>query len=504
MSTWRALAVCFALSSPLVGQAPPEVDRVVEEARFAASQDRNEEAARLFERAVALDPSRRFRLLREWADQLTWSGRHRDAEPLYREALGIPSPAPGEARRARMGLAFSLSLDDRRLAEAAHEYDVLVREDPSDVEAARHLARVESWRGRQRRARSLLSPLVAANPGSRDAAFDLARAEWWMGRGDLAIGTLDALLARFPGWDPALALRAEILRESRHDTRDEVRVSSQSDDLGIVQNLLEQTTRWDTGRSSLGLRYQYSLFSPPSPDGDVRVQRPALFGQRRFSDDLELHANFSVDLIRPSGGDGHTVPTWDAWLTWWPSDVLRVDLGTRRMTFDNVKSLRLGIAATQISLSAEFTPDSLWKGTVRLDGADLTDGNRRLGGFLEAGYRLLDQPHVLAGVRSNAFRFAQQLSNGYFNPEDYLSAVVFAHGWGRLGRGVWWDLDASRGREWAHPDGAKPTSSAAGRISWEATDRLKVSLFADVFSSRMASSGGFSRATAGLSARWGW
>ena len=66
-------------SSPALAQGSQDV---VERARQAASTNDNNEAARLFEQAIAASPERRGELLLEYADQLAYSGRPAEAVPL--------------------------------------------------------------------------------------------------------------------------------------------------------------------------------------------------------------------------------------------------------------------------------------------------------------------------------------------------------------------------------------------------------------------------------------
>ena len=69
----------LGLAGPVQAQVP---DDLVANARRAAGTNDNREAARLFEQAIQLAPTRRREWLPEYADQLAYAGRPAEAVPL--------------------------------------------------------------------------------------------------------------------------------------------------------------------------------------------------------------------------------------------------------------------------------------------------------------------------------------------------------------------------------------------------------------------------------------
>lgn len=505
-SAWKAAAaLLLATALPLPAQPVPGQDSLVARAREAARTDRNVESTHLFREAIATDPSRRGELLLELADQMTYSGESKAAIPLYREVLARPGLASVDERRALSGLALALSWNDY-LDEALRIYERLVAEDPGSFEARRDAARVLSWRGRHRAARTKLAALLKERPNDPETAVLLAQAERWSGRPDLATATLRSLLSRQPDHRVARTLLEELDLLARPQSTAGANVSNQSDGLGIATAWIEHEATYGSGRTEAGGRLEHLRYLPdPGRGDDIWVLRPGVHGKHRFGDAWEGNAWVFVDLIRPQGPEPpRDVLTFDAWATHWPNDVVRIDAGLKRATFDNAKSQLLGIAALTGSLSADVTPNERLDLKARVDYGDFTDGNRRTGWSAEGAYRVLHIPRLLIGVRYTGFSFAERLDSGYFNPERYQSVAATIHAWGPIGRKLSWDVEGNWGEEFVVPDGDKPTWGAGGKLTWKPTKTIEVKAWGGHFDSRLASSAGFARSWVGLSvgARW--
>lgn len=499
------MALFLSIAIPLSAQPVPSAESLITGAREAARTDRNAESARLFEQAIAADPSKRSDLLVELADQMTYSGESRAAIPLYREVLARRGLSKRDELRTLSGLALALSWSDQ-LGEALRIYEQLIAGDPGSFENRRNEARVLSWRGRHRVARRKLEALLEERPDDPETTVLLAQAERWSGRPDLAAATLRSLISRRPDHGSASGLLRELDLHTRPQTNAGGNASNQSDGLGIATAWMEHEAVYESGLSAAGGRIEHVRYMPdPGGGDDLRVWRPGIHGRRRFGDVWEANARASVELIRPSGSERpRDVFTFDTWVTHWPSDLLRVDVGVRRATFDNVKSQLLGIAALTGSLSVDVTPNERLALKARADYGDFTDGNRRTGWTAEGSYGVLRDPKVRIGVRYTGFSFAEQRSSGYFNPERYQSVVATLHAWGQIGRRLTWDVDGNWGEEYVVPDGNKPTWGAGGKVTWQPTETVEVKAWGGHFDSRVASSAGFARSWLGLSigARW--
>ncbi|HYC04052.1 MAG TPA: tetratricopeptide repeat protein [Azospirillaceae bacterium] len=185
------------------------IARLIRDAREAAREDRNADSAALFERALAEAPWRRDELLREYADQLTYSGRARDALPLYREVLARPDLAEEERLRARRGEALALSWS-RELQGALAAYRSLRKDRPDDLEAVLGEARVLTWLFRYDEARDAYRDLLErglapeeANRVGREIA-ETARAAARADRNAVAAGLFAQALRAAPSLRPGL------------------------------------------------------------------------------------------------------------------------------------------------------------------------------------------------------------------------------------------------------------------------------------------------------------
>lgn len=492
-------ALALGLASPLLSSEA--ADGLVTRARAAAHGDRNGESARLFEEALRIDPSIRPAILREYADQLTYSGDARRAIPLFREFLAVPQPA-AEQLRARLGLALALSWSDRN-RESKQEYERALALDPSNEDSQRSLGRVQSWRGKQRDARARLSRFLAGHPDDTEALFLRAQANVWSGRSDLAAADLDRLLASKPAHEGARKLNEQLRRDSRPAGVVSSRRSTQSDGLRIHDTELRHEWTSHEGLRTAGASYARLDFDPPAGD-DVAIDRISGTFRERWGDGFELNARPALEFVHATRGTAATELTWNAWGTWWPSDDWRFDLSSSRATLDNIRSLRAGILTTGASLSADYTPDENTRITPRLAIDRYTDGNRRTFGQLELERRVYNHPRVLAGARLTSFRFSRQLDHGYFDPSGYRSAALTLHTYGTLAGRLEYDVSGAAGVERIASEGTKPLRIGGANLSYPLTPRLRAEAGFDAFSSRQASSSGFSRRTlhAGLRALW--
>lgn len=127
------------LPSPAPASPASPADAAIASAREAAGRGSNKEAASLFERAISLDPSRRGQILREYADQLAYSGEPDRAVPVYREVLGRRDLPPAERQQANRSLAFAL-LWSSQFQQAVDAWDEILRAGRDDTEARKALS----------------------------------------------------------------------------------------------------------------------------------------------------------------------------------------------------------------------------------------------------------------------------------------------------------------------------------------------------------------------------
>jgi len=530
------LFACAVVAASPVRAEPWTAEEIVAHAREAARVDRHQSSITAFRRAIELEPERRREWLPELADQLTWSGKPGDAVPLYREALER-APDPEAARRARLGLALALSWDDQQaeaLAEldallaadpsdrearlgrarvlswmdrqgpAKSEYEQVLRDHPDDLQALRGVGRVQSWRGHQRDASRRMQALLQDHPHDRESTAILAESQRWMGRSDRAESLLRDQLAADPSDSRAASLLADVEADQRPKVDLDWRESHQSNNLRITSTRVESEFSFGDGRTLVGPALGLASFRPDSgPVDQILVSRPGLHAAHRFDDTFAWTGNFFVDVIDTQGASGdHVVPTFDTWVTIWPDDVLRFDIGSSRSTFDNEKSLRKGITASYAKVSMDVLPDELTRFSTRFNWGGYSDGNSRTWWQFEGERRVWNHPHVSTGYRYTGYDFAHlEPSSGYFNPNTYHANEALLSASDTLGEKLRWYVGGSVGWEITSPGRDRAIWSAGASLAYPITESLEIQTAYDFFSSRSAASSGFERGTGRLSLR---
>lgn len=474
-------------------------------AREAARQDRNQVSADLFARAIAQAPQRRAELLPEYADQLTYSSRAGQAVPLYREALQS-APAGEPRQRLLRGLGLALLWSDQP-GPARDVYETLLRERPGDADAQRNLARALSWSGRQRDAQVVLQDLLQRHPQDREARVQLAESLYWMGRTDRAIEVLQHPSLQQEA--SALRLRESLSQGLKPRTQVEGLRSTQSDELDIDTLRFSHEMALADGRGAAGLRVARIDFEREDGTDAVRLTRPAVYGRWRFSDAAEINAELGTERIEPRGGGAYDKAVYSTWLTWWANDQVRMDASSSRVSFDNLRSLRLGITAIQNAVSMDFAPDERQRYNLRAERGLYSDGNRRWTGQASGEWRAHLKPEVWLGLRHARTSFEQRLDNGYFNPDRVQVTQATLRLNHRFAADSAWTVSAflAAGRERAVPDGEKPSWDASLSIGRQLARDTRLEARLQRFSSRTSTGvgpSGFERTTAALTLEQRW
>jgi tetratricopeptide (TPR) repeat protein len=493
------LACVLAVAAGIA--ASSGADDAVARARDAAKGNRHEESIAAFRDAFEAAPERRADWLVEYADQHTWAGRLPEAIELYREATTLSDPQ--SRRYARIGLARALSWQGRH-SRALSEYRAVLAAHPDDRDAALGAARVQSWRGRHRDAVERIETYLVEHPHDREAVFILAESLSWMGRGDRAEGVLRAHLQSDAGDTRASRMLAQLEERQGFESRFDVRGFDQSDDLRISEAAFGARTTLLDGRAAIGSRYIATKYRPPAGSGsEIDVRRPGMDGRFRFNDALEWHGSLFVDLIDTRGAEGdYQHATYETYVAWWPADVLRVDAGASRWTFDSEPALRAGLTAEQLNASVDFTPDDRMRLSLRASTADFSDRNQREWAQFEAQYRVIQHPRVVLGYRFTDFDFSLPGRDGYYNPGRYESheGTLQASGW--MGQGTYWELRVTGGRETDAPGVSRGIHGASALLAWPVRPGLYLEAALDHSSSRTTSVSGFERSVARLGFRY--
>ena len=458
------LVVCLCFTTALPASAQPA--SLLERAREAARSDRNDQSARLFALYLRQHPNERRAILREYADQLIYSGNAERALPLLREVLRWSTD---EAERSRAQHSYALAL---------------------------------LWSDQHRQAARAYDEILASDPANEDALINRARALQWLGRPDSASAALARLPPHLRNADRAQEIRRDLERNARPLTRLIAHSIDQADGLEIHGLRLEQHLPLRSGASQAQAFFEHRRFRQDSA-ARISSYSPGLLVSHRATDWLQLAGAAGLEIQRGSGVR-RTEPVYEGSIALLPSDDLRFDLVTARRTLDNLRSLQLGITTAHYFASADYWPDPMWKLTVRGELTDYSDGNARRWAQAEAERRLWRDPHLFVGARATWFRFDERFDHGYFNPDSFRSFNLTARGWSKIGARSWIDLAASAGPEDSDPGGARLAYWARAKLSHAVTDRLEMSIAAERLDSRGLTGTGFARTSLSVSGALRW
>jgi len=494
-------------------------DALVGAARETAGKSRNAEAAALFERALAVTPGRRRELLREYAEQVLYSGRPSNAVPLFQEVLQRTDLNRTEKRAAQLGFARALAWGGQQAAaipvfteilqafpsdvealigrgnalnditrhkEALADFEQVLTQQPNNVDAIRGAATAERSMGLPRAALARLEPLLAGGDQNAVTLFIAAQARREMGRPDLSQSFAEAVLARKPGDEGARRLLDQLFDDRRPLTRIEAWHARRSDDLAISSLQFSHTLTFDNGLTAIGpqariLRFRGEDF--PSVD----IYGIGVAGRSRVNDFFEVKSSLFLN-IEDEGpryrenrrGDQDVALTHETTLSLIPSDLLRFDLNVaRRYADENTRSIVNDILANDVGLSVDITPDNATRLSGRALYSHYSDGNERVWGQIDFAKRLTAEPYLWLGARYTTFDFAKVLDNGYWNPDRYQSLEASVHFYGTLVERLTFDLQGGAGYGWSEPGNGGFVSSATARLAYEFDPQASFALYAN-------------------------
>ncbi len=477
---------------------------VLAEARTAAGEDRHRDAIRLYLEALELDSDFESTVSLELGHQYTWAEVPDSAIVWYARYL---SYHPGDIE-ASMGIARALSWaddlydaedyylellpkskkewpyvllglarvaawqEDRQTAEEI--YDYLLERDPKNMEARLGRAQILNWSSRHREARAQYEDVLKDHPGNTEAVKGLAESLFWMGRADLAI---EAIQHAEPSDD------LEQLKQT---------IENSPQPNGSVSYLYsENTDDGSYGRTLFSASFPsgYSTeFSASYVHGALKKDGVPDIGRDQFW--LSLEHRFSELLMMSLKGgyevnrfDAITVPPsteavsdfnlmlWDVYFTLTPRDWVRFDLGSSRQTMTIPEPVYRGISVTNFNAGLDWRVAHRAVTFWELRFSNYSDGNSRFA-LLHRGewtppvhvpYKFFNQTTLIEGI--DYFNFAEEKSNGYFNPENYTNLYLGLRYVTDLGRRVRLRIEGRFGTERDSGAGWASIGSFDGELS---------------------------------------
>lgn len=472
-------------------------DAWVGAARQAAGDARNAEAARAFERAFSIDPARRHELLREYADQVLYSGQPAASISLFRELLGMPRLAADKRRRGLLGLARGLAWSGdhegslpvygelletwprdvearigrgqsrnalRNHQAAFDDFQFALSVEPQNAEAIRGAAQAETSMGRHLSAVERLRPLIAREVRDPRTLIIAANAQRHVGRTDLAEAlAVEALQA---GADDAgaQALLETLRFERRPLSYLDAQYVARSDDLSIATVIASHEIFVNQGLTSFGPQLRYATYG-----GDdfpnVDVSSLGFFLRHRFDEHLEARTSLFLNHEMKEDDDDVTL-THDSVVSLLLNDNWRTELlASRRYADENPRVFVNDILANDYGGAFHFTPRRDWRASVQGLYSTYSDDNERFWAQADGAYNVHETQNIWLGVRATAFDFERSVDNGYWNPGAYQSLNGTLHAYGSPAPHWWVDVQGALGYAWSEEDGDGITWSAETRIS---------------------------------------
>jgi tetratricopeptide (TPR) repeat protein len=484
-------------------------DALVGGAREAGGARRNGESASLFARAIRVAPERRQELLREYADQVLYSGRPKDAIPLYQEVLQRTDLEPMELRNAQIGLGRAyfwsgepdqalpyftailrvMPLDfEARIARgqalnavATHraalaDFEFALQQRPGDADGLRGAARAETSLGLHRLAIARVAPLIAAGERDIRTIQIVADARRAMGRPDLSEDAAREILAIKPDDETARRLLDDLLFERRPLTVAEGSYITRSDNLKIGSAQVSQEFTFDRGLTKFTPTFRFTDHRGPGFP-TVGLYSIGATTKRRFNDWLELNSNLFVNFEDEPAKEDVQV-THETTVSLIPTDVWRLNFTTaRRYPDENPRVIVNDIFQNDFGGSFDYTPSYDFRFTGRGIYSTYSDGNERIWGQAEFAARLGIKPDVIVGARFTAFDFKRVFDNGYWNPDAYQSLEGTLHTYGPLVERLNYDIQVAGGYAWSQPGEGGPVFNVTGRLTYDVDRAVSLSAY---------------------------
>jgi hypothetical protein len=399
---------------------------------------------------------------------------------------------PGEQPKAKPATLDQIAQESGKLAKNdSPDETTYQRGVPDSITVIRPFAQAEDGQGRYQSVQELAQQSVGrgSNIEGREPPMQAPVA---IGRPGGVTNELDLALGQRQVYSDLRSLHDRITLQQRPIANAVMRYSTQSDGVDISRQEISQDFFFAEGASRLRPGVQLVKYAPNVGNG-VFGYSGGVDGSYRINDFSAITGDFWLNEIEPKNFSNMLMPTYDLYLTLWPNDWIRMDLDTKRETFDNIKSLQMGITAESVGASIDYTPTDDLRFTIRAGGSFYSDTNDRESGEAEAIWRVRSQPTVEIGVRASAFSFSKQLNNGYFNPDTYSSGEAMVRLQTDLTDRLNVEAAASAGVENSTPGGNKPLVKTSLQFVYRLVENWSLDGGISYFSSQQSNSSGFAR-----------
>jgi tetratricopeptide (TPR) repeat protein len=399
---------------------------------------------------TAPDKKTQANLYKQLGDKLAAQDQIEQAADAFSKALASGRENFSPTERVRM--AIHLSWADR-LKESRDELDHVLAQDPKNIAARSHLARVLSWSGDLGEAVAQADLVLKDQPEHKDALLVKADALQWQGRYVEAIPIYQKLVAQDGDFDARVGLSRSLMavgnRTAALENRDSLQAGSarQKRDLAKLIDALDQEIR-----PTVEARYNYYRDSDQN-----RLNRYAL-GGNFWIDNYKFGINFRhtdandptrdnraedllfriysrlTDQFGAGAGIGFTQLA-DRHTSDFLAGHIRFDgklfAGTagvnvtREVLSDTAELIENRIRMTNVGLYVSQPLTERFSVYAGYNYKSFSDGNHANDLQLTTQYAIYLAPKIMIGHRFRLLDFHEQSGSGFFDPNNYIANRAF-------------------------------------------------------------------------------
>jgi tetratricopeptide (TPR) repeat protein len=399
---------------------------------------------------TAPDKKTQANLYKQLGDKLAAQDQIEQAADAFSKALASSRENFSPTERVRM--AIHLSWADR-LRESRDELDRVLAQDPKNIAARSHLARVLSWSGDLSEAVAQADLVLNDQPEHKDTLLVKADALQWQGRYVEAIPIYQKLVAQDGDFDARVGLSRSLMavgnRTAALENRNSLQASNarQKRDLAKLIDAMDQEIR-----PTVEARYNYYRDSDQN-----RLNRYALAGNF-WIDNYKFGINFRhtdandptrdnraedllfriysrlTDQFGAGAGIGFTQLA-DRHTSDFLAGHLRFDgklfAGTagvnvtREVLSDTAELIENRIRMTNVGLYISQPLTERFSVYGGYNYKSFSDGNHANDLQLTTQYAIYLVPKIMIGHRFRLLDFHKQSGSGFFDPNNYIANRVF-------------------------------------------------------------------------------
>lgn len=401
--------------------------------------------------ASTTDRAQQSRLYKQLGDAFAAQDNLERAADAYSKALALNRDQ--FTARERVQMSIYLSWTDR-LAESRDELNRVLLQEPKNIAARTHLARVLSWSDNLDEAIAQAEIALKDAPDHDEALLVKADALQWQGRYVEAIPIYRKLVERNGSYEARVGLAQSMLavgnRTGALATRDSLNATNarQQNELRRLSEAIEQETR-----PTIEGRYNYYRDSD-----DNRLDRYSLagsfwIGNQKYG--LDYRHTDANDRTRDNHADDFLVKIYsrltdrfaagagigftrldDRGTSTFPIGHARVDarlfagkagaIVSREVLSDTAELIENRIRMTNVGLYLAQPVTDRFSANAGYNYRSFSDGNHANDLQLTSQYAVWLRPRILIGHRFRLLDYHKQSQSGFFDPNNYIANRAFS------------------------------------------------------------------------------